>query len=159
VSSRLDNTQDNGTITEIKSLQADIAELKSRQSVGHGSVTHGYIGQSPNAFDVSAYAIPANTTHSFWITFTGDGSQPAPYGVQFSAVYNNGTDAAHRLSDYVMYDSTNTYYNWGLSSAGGTPSAPTLTWFVNVNAGASGASVYIKFRISTTGKGSWNASW
>lgn len=159
MNSRLDNSQDNATITEIKSLQADIAELKSRQSIGHGSVTHAYTGSSPYAFDVSAYSIAANATHGFWITFTGDGSQAMPYGIQYSAVYNNGTDSAHRLSDYLIADSTGTYYNWGFGSAGGTPSAPTLTWFVNVNAGSSGASAYIKFRISTSCKGSWNASW
>lgn len=159
MNSRLDNTHDNATITEIKSLQADINELKSRQSVGHGLVTHGYVGQSTAAFDISAYSIPANTTHGFWITFTGDGSQATPYGVQFSAVYNNGTDSAHRLSDYLIGDSTGTYYNWGIGSAGGTPSAPTLTWFINVNAGSSGASVYIKVRIQVSCRGTWSASW
>ena len=160
MNSRLDNDGDNAILTEIKSLQQDIAALKaSRQSINHGLVQHAYTGQSPYAFDISAYSIPANTGHGFWITFTGDGSQPTPFGVQYSAVYNNGTDAAHRLSDFIMYDSTNTYYNWGFGSAGGTPSAPTLSWFINVNAGPSGANVYIKFRISTTCKGTWYASW
>ncbi|BAS17638.1 hypothetical protein AHiyo8_59410 [Arthrobacter sp. Hiyo8] len=77
MNSRLDQDQDNAALTEIKNLQSDFAELKSRQSIGRALVKRTYVVQTANAFDLSAYSIPANTLHSFVITVTGDGSQPS----------------------------------------------------------------------------------
>ncbi|GAP57994.1 hypothetical protein AHiyo1_09560 [Arthrobacter sp. Hiyo1] len=153
MNSRLDQDQDNAALTEIKNLQSDFAELKSRQSIGRALVKRTYVVQTANAFDLSAYSIPANTLHSFVITVTGDGSQPQPYGIQYSQVYNGGTDAGHRLSDYQQLDATGTYYSWLPSPPSPLAGPNKMSWTIAVQAGSSSASVYIKIRTMMTCKG------
>lgn len=151
MNSRLDQDQDNTALTEIKNLQSDLAELKSRQSIGRALVKMTFLSQTANTFDLSAYSIPANTTHYFYIFFTGDGTQANPYGSHYSQIYNNGTDSAHRLSDYQQTDSTGTFYftypNSQILAIYG------MGWVIGVAAGSSGASIYIKIRTMMTCKG------
>lgn len=151
MNSRLDQDQDNAALTEIKNLQSDFAELKSRQSIGRALIKMTYISQTANAFDLSAYSIPANTTHYFYILFTGDRTQENPYGSHYSQIYNNGTDSAHRLSDYQQTDSTGTFYftypNSQILATYG------MGWVIGVAAGSSGASIYIKMRTMMSCKG------
>ena len=153
MNNRLDQDQDNAVLTEIKNLQSDFAELKSRQSIARSLVTRAYSVQTSNTFDLSAYSIPANTLHSFVIMVTGDGSQPQPYGIQYSQVYNGGTDAGHRLSDYQQVDATGTYYSWLPSPPSPFAGPNKMSWTISVQAGSSGASVYIKIRTMMTCKG------
>jgi hypothetical protein len=144
MNSRLDYDQDSTVLTQIRNLQSDVAELKSRQSIGRELVTRTYSVQTVNAWDYSAYAIAPNTVMSFYFTATGDGTQDRPYGSQYSGVYNNGTDSAHRLSDYQVNDATGTNYAWRNLVPGTTTNI--MQWIITVRAGSSGASIYIKFR-------------
>ncbi|WP_427007203.1 hypothetical protein [Pseudarthrobacter sp. H2] len=131
-----------------------MTELKSRQPTGSALVKRSYISQTANSFDLSAYSIPANTTQFFYITFTGDGTQAEPYGIQYSQIYNNGTDSAHRLSDYQQYDSTDTFYFSQAVRPSPFIGPNKMTWTVGIGAGPSGASVYIKMRVMVSCKGS-----
>lgn len=154
---RLDNSTDNTFSTELASLWTDVNELKSRQNINRSLVRRSFITTSNSAFDVNGFTIAAGQTHFFEIVFTGDGSQPYPYGVQYSQVYNNGTDSAHRMSDYQLLDFSNSFYNW---SADASVTGPhQIGWFIAVNAGPLGAVVYIKVRTMTTCAGSWSLSW
>lgn len=160
MNSRLDHAGDKVVLTEIKRLQTDIAQLKaSRQNIDPSLITHAYVAESTAAMDVNGYVLAANTAHQFNLTFTGDGTQPFPYGVQFSSVYNGGTDSAHQLSDYHILDSTGTYYTSGLGGSNSDPNHPSIWWGITVTAGSAGATVYIKFRTLTTSAGGWSASW
>jgi hypothetical protein len=148
---RLDQDRDNAALAEIRKLQGDLAELKSRQSIGRALVKMTYVSQTANSVDLSAYSIPANTIHYFYIFFTGDGSQAEPYGSHYSQIYNNGTAPANRLSDYQQKDGSGTFYftypNSQYRNVNG------MSWAIGVSAGASGASISIKMRTMTTCKG------
>jgi len=145
MNSRLDHDQDNAVITQIKGLQSDVEELKSRQSIGRELVARSYSIQTAASFDVSAYSVPANSTHFIYFFLTCDTSQTYPYGVQYCQVYNNGTDAAHRLSDYEINDSTGVNYKWAFNT--GYRNVNAISWYLSiVNTGSSAASIYVKFR-------------
>lgn len=154
MNNRIDQEIGNHYQTTVEGIQRDVMELKSRQPIGSALVKRAYLSQTSNSFDVSANSIPANTTRYFYLTFTGDGSQVQPYGIQFSQIYNNGTGSGQRLSDYQQKDASGTYY---FSSATRPPSfnnANKMTWVIGVSAGPSGASIYIKLRVMATCKGS-----
>jgi hypothetical protein len=153
VNSRLDQQIDHTFETTLQTLQSDVAELKSRQPTGSALVKRSYISQTANTFDLSAYSIPANTIHFFYITFTGDGTQDDPYGIQYCQIYNNGTDSAHRLSDYQQLDATGTYYFSTATRPSPFIGPKKMTWTIGISAGSSGASVYLKMRIMATCKG------
>lgn len=160
MNSRLDHAGDRAILTEIKSLQTDIAQLKAaQQAVDPALITHAYVSETTNTVDAGPITMAAGATHQFTLTFTGDGSVPFPYGVQFSQVFNGGTDSAHQLSDYMMVDSTGTYYNWALGGSNSDPNHPSIWWGIIVTAGSSGATIYVKFRTLTTSMGGWSASW
>jgi hypothetical protein len=153
MNNRIDQEIDHHYETTVRSLQMDVTELKSRQPTDSALVKRSYVSQTSNTFDLSAIAIAANTIRYFYITFTGDGTQAEPYGIQYSQVYNNGTDAGHRLSDYQQLDATGTYYFFSPTRPSPFIGPKKMTWTIGVSAGPSGASVYIKLRIMATCKG------
>lgn len=155
MSNRLDQQTDQALMAEIMRLRTDVDQLKSRQSINRSLITKSIVSQSSNPVDLSAINVPANTTRYFYIRFATDTDFTYPYGVQFSQVYNGGTDSAHRLSDYGIVDSTGAGYFWFLQSA----SSYSLFWVIGVNAGSTDASVYLKVRTVTTNKGSLDISY
>ncbi|MDQ0825429.1 hypothetical protein QFZ60_001602 [Arthrobacter sp. B2I5] len=144
MNNRLDHQLQNSVGSEIESLEQDLGELKSRQSIGRELVKRSYLVQTASTFDLSAYSIPANTTKFFSLQLTGDNTQAWPYGIQYSQIYNNGTDAAHRLSDYNINDSTGVSYFWFPNT--GIRSVNTMAWTIGVVTQATPASIYMKFR-------------
>lgn len=157
MNSRLDRDLSSTAVAQLNRLTTDANELKSRQSIGRSLVKRSYLAQSTSAFDVNGFSIAANDIHFFNLVYTGDKTQTYPYGVQFSQVYNGGTDAGHRLSDYQLQDATGTYYTW--NSDGTYMGTNKMAWVIVVYAGSSGATVYLKARTMTTSGGSWVLTW
>jgi hypothetical protein len=152
MNNRLDQLPAKRLMTEIDRLEQDLGDLKTRQSIPRSLVTRAYPFQTTNAFDVSDFAIAANTAHYFYIEYDGDGTQASPYAQNYCQVYNNGTDAAHRLSDYQLNDSTGTSYSYYLQYPSPLKPVDSITIVLSVLAGASGASIYIKLRLMGTSK-------
>ncbi|WP_143690361.1 hypothetical protein [Williamsia sterculiae] len=143
--------------TVIGDISTNIETLRSRQPVGRALVKRSFISQTANAFDVNGYSVPANQAAFFYLLFTGNNTQAFPYGVPYVAVYNGGTDSAHRLSDYLQVDSTGTGYSWEIN---GTYFGPNkVGWIIAIEAGSSGATVYMKVRTMTTCPGGWTMTW
>lgn len=153
MNSRIDQEIGNHYQTTVEGLQRDVMELKSRQPTGSALVKRAYVSQTSNSFDLSAYSIPANTWHYFYIEFTGDGTQDEPYGSQYSKIYNGGTAPANRLSDYQQTDAGGTYYFSTATRPSPFIGPKKMTWMIGVFAGSAGASIYIKMRVMCTCKG------
>ncbi len=156
MNNRIAALPENSYAAEVKQLQVDLQELKSRQSIPRSLIGRAYITTTSNTWDINGVSVAANSIRSFLLIFSADHTQTWPYGVQYSQVYNGGTDAGHRLSDYQQLDATGTLYNWLTYSVGNSQN--TVGWQIVVSAGPTGATVYIKGRTMTTCKGSFTLS-
>jgi hypothetical protein len=150
---RLSQQVEHNLKSTLEGLQHDLAELKSRQPTASSLVKRSFTSQTSNTFDIVAHSIPANTVRYFYLTFTGDGTQPQPYGIQYCQIYNNGTSSGNRLSDYQQRDITGTYYFSSATRPSPFIGPNKMTWIIGVSAGASGASIYLKIRVMASCKG------
>jgi hypothetical protein len=145
MSSRLDRDQESALITEIAGLQRDLNELRTRQSIARSLLRRTYTVSTAAAFDVNGVVIPAGGVKNFYFYAKGDQTQVAPYGVQYSQVYSNGTAPANLLPDDLTLNSSGTSYNWVPIDAGADY---YMGWAITVNniGSSSSATIYIKFR-------------
>lgn len=89
-------------VTIFKSIDANLAEIKSgSQRISGRSGMLPYTTQNGSGWDLTG-SVPASTTGvrqiSIQMTFTGDGTQKAPFVNPFLDVFVNGTAPSNRLS-------------------------------------------------------------
>lgn len=159
MSERTTNQAAHSAQSFLEAIERDLQELKSRQPIARALQSKTFISATALPFDVSAYAVPANTIMYFYFTVNCDGSQARPYGIQYSDVYNGGTAPGNRLSDYQATDASGVLYASYINAD--TITVGTVGFIIAVTTGATAASIYIKFRAIVSSKSvsmSWFAS-
>jgi hypothetical protein len=156
VNSRPDRQVDQSLQVLLESMENDIRELRTRQSIPRNLTTKTYITQIPGTWDITSYAVPANGTASKIWTWISDGKTPAPL-VQFYALVTNN---ASTLNNYGYsnpsttggYSLTNPTFTVGdINNLGQNTFARQINFY---SATLTAGSFNVKMIVVATGKGS-----
>lgn len=150
---RLDRQSDQDILQQIVSLEDDLRELRTRQSIPRILTTKTYITALPGTWDINGVTIAASGFQNYSIIWTSDGTQPYPFAYLSIAAYNGGT----QLADYGYRTSTDGGYSTGqqpIRNDINRPGAQIYEWGLTVYGPAStSGTYYVKVQIIASTKG------
>ncbi|WIE74478.1 hypothetical protein [Curtobacterium sp. MCSS17_007] len=134
-------------------LDADVRELRSRQSIPRTLTTKAVQTALPGTRDVANFTVPANTSARWSIVWKADGTQAAPIVWASADVYDGTT----KLGRYGVLDSLGRgyllYYTRILTERWSSIGAQEYDYTIDVYAGSAPVNLSFKFFVIASCKG------